>query len=213
MFTGIVEGKGKTVGLLPKGKGSEISVEAPFALSDDRIGDSIAVNGACLTVTAIKGNSFTAHISKETLSRTTLGGVKKGEAVNLERALKLCDRMGGHLVTGHIDGMGRLAKKESVGESVRLEIEADEPLLRYAVEKGSVAVDGVSLTINEVGKRSFFLNIIPHTLEVTTLGSIKTGFNVNLEMDIIGKYVERLMGGQKGIKGVDMTLLKEYGFA
>ncbi len=213
MFTGIVEGKGIVKNLLPRNKGREITVEVPFDLSTDHVGDSIAINGACLTVTGIKGNRFRADVSEESLSRTTLGALKKGEPVNLERALKLGDRMGGHLVTGHIDGIGTLAKKEPAGESIRLEIEAEKTLLRYAVEKGSVTVNGVSLTINEVGERSFSLNIIPHTLEVTTLGAIKRGDKINLEMDIIGKYVERLMGGTQGIKGVDMTLLKEYGFA
>ena len=213
MFTGIVEGKGEVKSITAGSKGFVISVEAPFDLSADSIGDSIAINGICLTITTISGNTFRADVSKETLSRTTLSDVKKGEDVNLERALKVGDRMGGHIVTGHIDGTGKIGKRETRGESVWFEVTAPDELMRYMVEKGSVTLDGISLTINSVGKDFFALNIIPHTLDATTLGSKKPRDTVNIETDIIGKYVERLMQGQKTPEGVGMELLKECGFA
>lgn len=211
MFTGIVEGKGEIKEIMKGRKSFVLSVLAPFDLSEDKIGDSIAVNGICLTATNIKGNLFCADVSQETLSRTSLSGLGTGSAVNLERALKAGGRFGGHIVTGHIDGTGRLIKKETRGESVYLEISAKEDILRLIVEKGSVAIDGISLTVNSVQKNSFSLNIIPHTLEITTLGNIRTGDEVNIETDIIGKYVEKLTTG-KTKEGVNMNLLEDCGF-
>jgi len=213
MFTGIIEGRGEIKKVTTGSKGFTVDIKTPFDLSCDKVGDSIAVNGICLTVTDMRGNIFSGHVSEETLSRTNLSEIRQGNPVNLERALKAGDRFGGHIVTGHIDGVGKLIKQEQRGESVYLEIRADENILKYTVEKGSIAVDGVSLTVNDVGKDFFSLNIIPHTLEVTTLGNAKTGGRVNLETDILGKYVERLLAYKNGTKGVDMNLLKEYGFA
>ncbi|MDH3974774.1 MAG: riboflavin synthase [Deltaproteobacteria bacterium] len=211
MFTGIVEGKGEIKEIRRAEKGFILSVMAPFDLSNDKIGDSIAVNGICLTATKIKSGIFCANVSEETLSRTSLAGLAASSTVNLERALKAGDRFGGHIVTGHIDGTGRVIKKEARGESVYLEISAGEDIVRLIVEKGSVAIDGISLTVNSVQKNSFSLNIIPHTLEITTLGAIKRGDEVNIETDIIGKYVEKLTTGNKG-GGIHMNLLEDCGF-
>lgn len=211
MFTGIVEGKGEIKEIKKTGKGVVLSIEAPFDLSNDKIGDSIAVNGICLTATEIRGSLFSADVSAETISRTSLAEIGTGNAVNLERALKAGDRFGGHIVTGHIDGKGKIIRRETRGESVYLEISADEGILRLIVEKGSVAIDGISLTVNSVQNNSFSLNIIPHTMEITTLCSAKTGDEVNIETDIIGKYVERLTMGKKN-GGVNMDLLENCGF-
>ena len=211
MFTGIVEGKGEIREISRRGRGFVLSVSAPFDLSGDKIGDSIAVNGICLTATDIKGKVFYADVSEETLSRTGLAQISRGSDVNLERALKVGDRFGGHIVTGHIDGTGRIIKKEKRGESTYLLISAKEDILRLIVEKGSVAIDGISLTVNSVEKDNFSLNIIPHTLEVTTLGNIHAGDEVNIETDIIGKYIEKLTKGNKR-GSVDMNLLSECGF-
>jgi len=191
MFTGIVEGKGRVRSLGNGNRGVTVAIEAPFDLSSDNVGDSIAVNGICLTVTGMTSTVFSADVSKETLSRTNLGRMKAGSEVNLERALRLGDRLGGHLVTGHIDGSGVIRKLEKRGESLYIEIKAEKKELRYIVEKGSVAIDGVSLTVNSVGNDSFTLNIIPHTLGLTTLGDLRQGRRVNIETDIIGKYIEK----------------------
>ena len=211
MFTGIVEGKGELKEIKRAEKGYVLSVLAPFDLSKDKIGDSIAVNGICLTATAIKSNLFSADVSEETLSRTSLAHLKAGSPVNLERALRAGDRFGGHIVTGHIDGTGKIIKKEARRESIYLEISVNEDILRLIVEKGSVAVDGISLTVNGVQSHSFSLNIIPHTLEITTLGLINSGDEVNIETDIIGKYVEKLTTGKKR-GNIDMGLLEDCGF-
>lgn len=213
MFTGIVESKGRIKNIRKGNGGLIISVATPLDLSDDAIGDSISVNGVCLTATEITKDTFSTDVSGETLSRTTLGELKAGCEVNLERALKAGDRFGGHIVTGHIDGLGEITKMERRQESVYIEIFAGKEILKYVVEKGSIAIDGVSLTVNSAGDRFFALNIIPHTLRITTLGSRKKGDRVNIETDIIGKYVEKLLGGKNLTKGVDVGLLKEYGFA
>ncbi|MBE9503844.1 MAG: riboflavin synthase [Proteobacteria bacterium] len=212
MFTGIVEGKGKVKSLGNGSSGFTVTIEAPFDLSSDKVGDSISVNGICLTATKIEKTTFSADVSKETLSRTNLGKLKSGSEVNLERALKLGDRLGGHLVTGHIDGPGTVKKIEKRGESLYIEIALEEKELKYIVKKGSVTVDGISLTVNSVGNDFFTLNIIPHTLELTTLGEIKPGSQVNIETDIIGKYVEKLIPGENAEK-VTMDLLQKSGFA
>ena len=212
MFTGIVEGKGKVQSLGNGSSGFTVTIEAPFDLSSDKVGDSISVNGICLTATKIEKTTFSADVSKETLSRTNLGKLKSGSEVNLERALKLGDRLGGHLVTGHIDGPGTVKKIETRGESLYIEIAVEEKELKYIVEKGSITVDGVSLTVNSVGNNFFTLNIIPHTLELTTLGEIKPGSHLNIETDIIGKYVESLTPGDSSER-VNMNLLQKCGFA
>lgn len=211
MFTGIVEGKGKVKSIRSGSSGFVIIIDSSLDLTSDKIGDSIAVNGICLTATEIKGTSFTADVSKETLNRTNLGELKTGSDVNIERALKVGDRLGGHFVTGHIDGPGKVKRVERRGESLHIEIALENNKLRYVVEKGSITIDGISLTVNSVEKEFFTLNIIPHTLKLTTLGNISEGRCVNIETDIIGKYIEKLTPGNKSDK-IDMTLLQECGF-
>ena len=193
MFTGIVEGLGQVQKIYPKGGGLGLAIKPPFRLDGTQIGDSIAVNGACLTVTSLKGDLFEVDVSYETLRRTTLGKLKVGEAVNLERALRLGDRIGGHLVTGHVDGVGRILNREDRGAFIFLAVEAPEEVAHYLVEKGSVALDGISLTVNRVRGLVFELTIIPHTAEITTLKFRKPGDEVNLEADLLAKYVEKFL--------------------
>ena len=213
MFTGIIESKGAIKAINTNGHGLRLCVSTLFDLSDDKVGDSIAVNGICLTATSISVNNFTADVSAETSSRTNLAGLQVGATVNLERALKVSDRLGGHIVTGHIDGMADLLKMEKRGESVYLEVGAGPKLLRQIVEKGSVAIDGISLTVNNVANDRFSLNIIPLTLEKTTLGIKKVGDKLNIETDIIGKYVEKLLKNKGDSTNIDMDLLRDNGFA
>lgn len=212
MFTGIVEGRGKVEDIRTSPKGAQISISTPFDLSDDKVGDSIAVNGICLTATSMSEGHFLADVSGETLSTTNIGKLTSGDAVNLERAMKAGDRFGGHIVTGHIDGTGKVKKREKRGDSIYFEITTAEEIIRLIVGKGSVAIDGISLTVNSVTDVFFTLNIIPHTLDVTTLQNRRQGDSVNIETDIIGKYVERLMSRKTSGKGVDMNMLSECGF-
>jgi riboflavin synthase len=160
-------------------------------------GESIAVNGTCLTVTAIEGDTFTVDASRETLSRTSLGKLKAGSTVNLERSLRAGDRMGGHIVSGHVDGLGKVKSRRKRGSSVELRFTAPGRIMKYIVEKGSVAIDGVSLTVNSVEGGEFTVNIIPYTLAETTFGTLRTGSPVNIECDIIGKYVEKFMSAKR----------------
>ncbi|MCF8047715.1 MAG: riboflavin synthase [Desulfarculaceae bacterium] len=211
MFTGLVEGRGRVGRIAPQGPDSVLSISAPWPADQTVLGESIAVNGACLTVTRISGDGFTVDVSAETLERTTLGRLRPGDLVNLERAMQLGDRLGGHLVTGHIDCVGVLQKLEQVGGSTRIEVGLPAEHLRYVVEKGSVALSGISLTVNWVGAESFSLNIIPHTMDATTLNLAKQGDSVNIETDLIGKYVARLLirdedgpGPSKGLSAADM---------
>ena len=212
MFTGIIEGKGEISDISSGDKGFLISISSDFNMSADKIGDSVAVNGICLTASSIHDNNFTAHVSEETLSRTSLAHLKKGDEVNLERALKVGDRFGGHIVSGHIDGTGSLITKEQRGNSIYMEVGAGKEIMRYIIEKGSVAIDGISLTVNKVMSESFSLNIVPHTLEVTTLDTRRSGDTVNIETDIIGKYIEKLSGKNEHNSKVDMDLLAKCGF-
>ncbi|OAG27846.1 riboflavin synthase [Thermodesulfatator autotrophicus] len=193
MFTGIVEGLGKIVKIVPLAKGRRFFILVPFDISDTKLGDSIAVNGACLTVTTLEGDVFSVDVSPETLKRTTLGSFLVGEKVNLERALRVGDRLGGHLVTGHVDGVGQVIDRREQGDFIFYKIEVPRELSRYLVEKGSIAVDGISLTVNQVKDNVVELAIIPHTAKLTTIGFRKPGDTVNIEVDIIGKYVERLL--------------------
>ena len=181
------------------------------------LGESIAVSGVCLTVTEAAGRAFTAHVSGETVSRTTMSSYKPGDRVNLERALRLSDRLGGHLVAGHVDGLGVIRDLKEKDRSLVFTFGLDSSLSRYMIEKGSVAVDGVSLTVNDIGSDAFTINLIPHSAELTTLGFKKTGDYVNLEVDMIGKYVARLMGrddpGERSDgSGLDKSFLAEHGF-
>lgn len=211
MFTGLVEGLGKLGRITPQGPDSVLVISAPWLKGQTVLGESIAVNGACLTVTSITGEGFTVDASAETLSRTILGRLRPGDLVNLERAMQLGDRLGGHLVSGHVDCVGVLRKLEQVGGSTRIEVNLPAEQLRYVVEKGSVALNGISLTVNWVGPESFGLNIIPHTMDATTLHLAKQGDSVNIETDLIGKYVARLLnrdedgpGPSKGLSAADM---------
>ena len=176
-------------------------------------GDSIAVNGACLTAVRLRAGSFAADVSRETLDNTTLGTLVEGSRVNLETALTLATPLGGHLVTGHVDGVGRLTGRREDGRSWRLEIEVPEALARYVARKGSICVDGISLTVNEVRGTRFGVNIVPHTMEATNLGERRTGDPVNIEVDIVARYLERLVGAGTEAGGLTRGLLEEYGFA
>ncbi len=213
MFTGIVENTGLIKAINTAGSGLVLTVSTPLDLSNDKVGDSIAVNGICLTATGITGSDFTADVSAGTVSRTDLVVVSPGASINMERALKVGDRFGGHIVTGHIDGVARLLKMEPRGESIYIEVGAEPKLIKYIVEKGSIAIDGISLTVNSVGKDYFSLNIIPLTLKKTTLRLKKVGDKLNIETDIIGKYVAKLVANKGGSTNIDMNLLRDCGFA
>jgi len=194
MFTGIVATVGTVAALETIDQAMRMRIDAgTLDLTDVALGDSIAVSGACLTVVELDGNGFAADVSSETLARTTLGRRRVGDGVNLEKALRLADRLGGHLVSGHVDGIGRVARCEQQGDYLRFVIEVPALLSRYLAYKGSVCVDGVSLTINAAGADDFEILTIPHTLERTTLGALTVGSTVNIEVDLIARYLERLM--------------------
>jgi riboflavin synthase len=210
MFTGIIESVGRIVSRRPYGNGVELEIDAGLDLSGDRTGDSVAVDGVCLTITRAAGSIFAATASSETITRSTLGQIRAGSKVNIERALTLSSRLGGHIVLGHVDTVGTLLQKDRAGESIRIKVAYDRGLTRYIVEKGSLAIDGVSLTVNDVYQESFSVNIIPLTAESTSLTLKSPGDRVNLEFDIIGKYVENLL--HKGKAGKLEDLLKRQGF-
>ncbi len=193
IFTGIVEETGKIESVANGNKSAIITIIADKVLKGTKIGDSIAVNGVCLTVTSISGNKFTADVMAETIRRSSLGTLKHGSKVNLERAMAADGRFGGHIVSGHIDGTGTICSLEREDNAVWVEIETPDKLLKYIVEKGSIAIDGISLTVARLTDDSFSVSVIPHTGEETTLLAKKPGDIVNLENDIVGKYVERLM--------------------
>jgi len=218
MFTGIIEGFGKITGLRASGRGKRLTIESGFSLDQTKIGDSIAVSGACLTAVVIQGEKFEVDVSPETLDKTTLCTAKTGDRVNLERALRLSDRLDGHLVSGHIDGTGKIIQKKKAGNVQIVTIGVPESLSDYMIEKGSVAVDGISLTINKCDRQNFEVSIIPHTSILTTIGFKKIGDNVNIETDMIGKYVERFISKkpvtekEKQKKDIDATFLAKSGF-
>ncbi len=195
MFTGIVQDIGRIVAREPRGGDVRLRIAVGrLPLAGVRAGDSIAVSGVCLTVVDLEAGTFSADVSNETLSLTTLGGLQDGAAVNLEPALRAGDPLGGHLVSGHVDGIGRLVALAQDARSWRMRFETPPALARYVARKGSIAIDGVSLTVNEVEGSQFGVNIIPHTFEVTTLGGFAPGRAVNLEVDQVARYVERLVG-------------------
>lgn len=200
MFTGLVESQGRVSLVNPEPPGVRIGVDAGKIASEAAIGESVCVSGCCLSVVAIAGPIVQFQAGPETLTRTTLGRLAVGSPVNLERAMRLSDRLGGHLVSGHVDGIGRLAAREEQGEWVTCRFEPPTTLLPHLVPKGSIAIDGVSLTLCEVGDRSFTVALIPHTLAATTLGRLEVGDEVNLETDMLAKLVERqvrlLVGGR-----------------
>ncbi len=193
MFTGIVEEMGVVKALEHSPSGTRLTILASTILDDLAVGASISVDGVCLTVVARNDQEFSVNVSSETLSVTTLGKLKAGRPVNLERAMRINERIGGHLVAGHVDGVGSIRDRRQEGNAIVLTIEAPKEVLRYCVSKGSITVDGISLTTNEVSERSVSVAIIPHTAKITTLGLKHPGDPVNLESDLIGKYVERLL--------------------
>jgi riboflavin synthase len=194
MFTGIVQGVGAVCAIEPRGGDVRIKIDAgPVPLAGVELGGSIAVSGVCLTATHFDGNVFAADVSRETLSLTTLAGLVPGSRVNLEKALLAGQALGGHYVTGHVDGVGEVVARHDDARSVRMEFAVPEALARYVARKGSICIDGVSLTVNGASGRRFDVNLVPHTLEVTTLGGLRAGSRVNLEVDIIARYVERMM--------------------
>jgi riboflavin synthase len=212
MFTGLVEDVGRVerVEALPSQQGRRLTVAARLLDEELPIGASLAVDGVCLTVTTWHKGHVTAEAGPETLARTTMGALAAGANVNLERAMRLGDRLGGHLVAGHVDGVGRIAQVKPRAEAIDVTVEAEAAILRYVVEKGSIAIDGISLTVNRVDARGFDVSIIPHTQTATTLTKKGAGARVNLEVDLIGKYVEKLLGGYP--TGLSLEKLKEQGF-
>jgi len=193
MFSGIVEEMGVVAGLTKGLGGTRLTIMASTVLEDVTIGASLSVNGTCLTVVTNTDKDFSVDVSPETMQVTTLGSLAVGSPVNLERAMKLNERIGGHLVSGHVDGVGEVLRFDPVGDNRLLEIRAPESLARYIARKGSISVDGVSLTTNSVDGAAFSINLIPHTLASTTLGCLQTGSRVNLEVDLIARYCERLL--------------------
>lgn len=220
MITGIIEGLGRIAAIRSSGQGSRVAIEADFSLDQTKIGDSISVSGACLTAVTIQGRRFEVDVSPETLETTIFDQAKVGDPVNLERAMRFSDRIDGHLVSGHIDGTGTVKQRQMVGNAIIVTVEAGASLTRYMIAKGSVAVDGISLTINHCDAGTFSVSIIPHTAQLTTVGLKNRGDRVNIETDMIGKYVERflagvsLSGGDRIVKRstVDQAYLVKTGF-
>lgn len=213
MFTGIIQSVGRIARLEPRGGDVRLHVDtAGLDLSDVQLGDSIAVSGACLTVVTLDARGFSADVSNETLSLTTLGKYKPGDPVNLEKALRLADRLGGHLVSGHVDGVGTVVSVSPDGRSQRWTFEVPATLSRYIASKGSICIDGTSLTVNEVNGQRFGVNLIPHTVEHTTFHARKAGSAVNIEVDVVARYVERLISGGEASR-IDEAFLKRHGFA
>ncbi len=211
MFTGIIEEIGTVRRIEHGAKGARLTIQAKTVLEDTRIGDSIATNGVCLTVVSMTGDSFSADVMAESLRRSSLGTLQGGSPVNLERAMAANGRFGGHIVSGHIDGTGTIASQKREDNAVWVKIKTPAPLLRYIVEKGSIAIDGVSLTVAAVTDTDFSVSIIPHTGAQTILLGKKPGDPVNLECDVIGKYVEKLTAPHK-TSGISTNFLAENGF-
>ena len=214
MFTGIIEGLGTITAARPSGSGRRLVLTSDFDLTGTKIGDSLAVNGACLTAVQLAGRRFEVDVSPESLAKTALGAARAGERVNLERALRLSDRIDGHLVSGHIDGTGTIDDRQTAGNAILVTVAVPEALTRYMIVKGSVAVDGVSLTINAVEPARFTVSVIPYTSHLTTIGLKKTGDAVNIETDMIGKYVEKFITSkpESPSSGVSMDLLAKTGY-
>jgi riboflavin synthase len=210
MFTGIIEEMGAITSMHKTLAGTRLTILASTVTRDLKIGDSVSVNGTCLTVVSKDERDFSVEVSPETLLVTTLGQLTAGAPVNLERAMKLNERIGGHLVTGHVDGVGTIRGRHLEGNAIFFTIGAPQEILRYCVVKGSVTVDGISLTINEVTDRSFNVAIIPHTAKVTTLGLKQVNDTVNLESDLIGKYVERLLQERSQLPQTTPIIDKDY---
>jgi riboflavin synthase len=204
MFTGIVQAIGTILRLEPRGGDVRVVIDAAaLGLSDVATGDSICVSGVCLTALELTASFFAADVSIETLSRTILGSLRAGDGVNLEKSLRLSDRLGGHLVSGHVDGIGNVVAIEPDARSQRWTFEVPPPLSRYIAVKGSVCIDGVSLTVNEVSGNRFGVNLIPHTVAITTFGGKRVGDAVNIEVDLVARYLERLMQAGNGESGME----------
>lgn len=218
MFTGIIAGKGKLLGKRSVGGGMGFEIEADFTLDSPQEGESIACNGVCLTAYDIHRNRFSADVSPETLARTSLGLLAVGAYLNLERALRVSDRLGGHIVSGHVDCLAEVKRIDIAGNYTIFTFSVPTKISRYVVEKGSVTLDGISLTVNSCEPGSFSVSIIPHSLQVTTLGNLRVGSKVNVEVDIIGKYIEQLLlaGGSSPAKAekpdLNVGFLAEHGF-
>ncbi len=203
MFTGIIEGPGKIIGKRTIGGGLAYDLEAGFDLIEPKEGESIAVSGVCLTAYSIRGRCFSVDVSPETVSRTKLGLLGPGAIVNLERALRLSDRLGGHIVSGHVDCLATVAGRKEIGNYTIFSFSLPIEQGRYIIEKGSITIDGVSLTVNVCGSGTFTVSIIPHSLKMTTLDALKVGNKVNIEVDVIGKYIEKLLAPRPSMAGSD----------
>ncbi|MEJ1335226.1 MAG: riboflavin synthase [Candidatus Sedimenticola sp. (ex Thyasira tokunagai)] len=220
MFTGIIQAVGTIAAIESRGGDVRLRIQSGgLPLSDVQLGDSIATNGICLTAVELPGDGFAADVSRETLSLSTLGGLRSGSRVNLEKALTLSTPLGGHLVSGHVDGVGQVVDRHEDGRSIRFSVEAPAELARYIAHKGSICVDGASLTVNRVDGSRFDLNIVPHTMVETVMADYRSGTQVNLEVDLVARYLERLLlgeaaavAGQAAASGIDMTLLAKSGF-
>ncbi len=217
MFTGIIEAQGRIREIKRSGDDCRLRIDAgALSMLDVQLGDSIAVDGVCLTVVQFDQASFAVDVSGETLRLTTVGGFKAGRYVNLEKALTPTTRLGGHLVSGHVDGVGTIESRQHVGESIQFRVRVPDGLAKYIAVKGSVCIDGVSLTVNQVSGAVFEINIIPHTAEVTTIGEYSAGRQVNIEVDLIARYLERLLLGDRAAQpqgaGVTLEMLQQHGF-
>src|SRR4030065_1598627 len=213
MFTGIIEDKVRVVMVEYRGQEKRLTVELPLYLTEVQLGDSININGVCLTVVQKKEQAIELDLSQETFQKTILGELREGDQVNLERALKLNDRLGGHIVTGHIDGIGVIVEKRDERDFLQLRIRIPESASRYVVQKGSIAIEGISLTVNEYERGEIQMTLIPYTIGKTTLMDKEIGDRVNVEADIFGKYVEKLFGrGDRKSGNIDLSFLMEHGF-
>jgi riboflavin synthase len=213
MFTGIVEDTAKVSRIEHRGQEKSLILELPPHLTEVQLGDSININGVCLTVFQKNEQRIELDLSSETLQKTALRELREGDQVNLERALRLTDRLGGHIVTGHVDGIGEIVEKREEGDFLQLRIRVPESVSRYVVQKGSIAIDGISLTVNEFQEGEIRMTLIPYTIEKTTLRQKRVGDRVNIEGDILGKYVEKFLDrGDRKLRQVDLSFLKQHGF-
>jgi riboflavin synthase len=218
MFTGLIEGIGRIKSVTKTGSEMNLTIMPLFDMADSKIGDSISVDGVCLTITAFKDKILSMYASEETVSRSTMGRLREGDEVNLERALSFAGRLGGHMVSGHVDGVGRIIRKEQVQRSWLIRINIDKGMSRYVIEKGSIAVDGISLTVNSCKDDFFEVNIIPETAIITTILKKNVGDQVNIETDLIAKYVEKFFkrdkeSGKNTASGhISKEMLERYGF-
>jgi riboflavin synthase len=218
MFTGLIEGIGKIKSIKKIGMDMNLTVMPLFDMADSKIGDSVSVDGVCLTITALKDKTLSMYASEETVFRSTMGRLRLGDEVNLERALSLAGRLGGHMVSGHVDGVGRIVRKEQIQRSWMMRINIDKDMSRYVIQKGSIAVDGISMTVNSCKDDFFEVNIIPETAIVTTILKKNVGDIVNIETDLIAKYVEKFIkrdkeSGKDTASGhIDKEMLERYGF-